>query len=245
MAGIEKNLDVQWFRQQTLFFCGPAVAQMFLSFLKITVSQQDLWTDITNNTGGTRPPDAPATGHEFPQQVCDNCNPSSSNPGRWECWDTTPDALGTVVATRGKIGLAARYASRFDEGVEMLIDSLDRTPQAPAFATVNLINHWVLVKGYLRDDFTSTSAPVQTVGRYNLNGLYIHDPQEEDEVERVKLVTVNGWRSKFGLIGCGPHIDTYPVVITTAPMAAFVRYAAFLVAVVLLYYFWKWWSSGG
>jgi len=244
VAGTEKNLNVPWFHQQTLYFCGPAVAQMFLGYINVNVSQPDLWTDITSNSGGTRPADAPPTDHDFPQQVCDNCDPSSSDPERWECWDTTPEALSATVAARGGVPLNARYVSRFEEGVEMLIDSLDRTPEVPAFATIHLINHWVLVKGYLRDDFTSTQAPVQTVGRYNLNGLYIHDPKEWDPVERVKLVTVAGWRGKFGLVGCGDHIDTHPIVIPAARLAAWVPFAAILFALWLLYLVLKWWFGG-
>jgi hypothetical protein len=245
MPGIEKNLDVHWFRQETLYFCGPAVAQMFLDFFKVSVSQADLWSDITNKTGGTRPPDAPPTDHDFPQQVCDNCNPNSNDPGRWQCWDTTPEALSATVASRGKVALDAHYAATFDQGVEMLIDSLDRTPEVPAFATIDLINHWVLVKGYVRDDFSSTEAPVQPVGRYNLNGLYIHDPQQLDEEERVRLVTVNDWRGKFGLIGCGAHIDTHPIVVGVAPrLAAWVPFAAVLAGLVLLYLIWKWYVGG-
>lgn len=243
MAGAEKNLNVTWQRQQTLYFCGPAVAQMFLDFVKVNVTQPDLWTDIQNNTGGSRPPDAPATDHDFPTQVCNDCNPGSTDPNRWQCWDTTPEALSATVAARGSVGLAARYPSRFDAGVEMLIDSLDRTPEVPAFATTYLINHWVLVKGYLRDDMTSQEAPVQDVGRFKLNGLYILDPQETDADERVKLVTVNGWRSKFGLIDCGQHQGTYPIVITAARLAMWVPFVLILV-VLLIYWWWRWYVGG-
>lgn len=243
MAGVEKNLNLTWQRQQTLYFCGPAVAQMFLEFVKVNVTQPDLWTDIQNNTGGSRPPDAPATDHDFPTQVCNDCNPGSTDPNRWQCWDTTPEALSATVAARGSVGLAARYPSRFDAGVEMLIDSLDGTPEVPAFATTYSINHWVLVKGYLRDDMTSQEAPAQDVGRFKLNGLYILDPQETDADQRVKLVTVNGWRSKFGLIACDQHQGTYPIVITAARLAVWVPFVLILV-VLLLYWWWRWYVGG-
>lgn len=243
MAGVEKNLNVNWQRQQTLYFCGPAVAQMFLDFVKVTVTQPDLWTDIQNNTGGSRPSDAPATDHDFPTQVCNDCNPGSTDPNRWQCWDTTPDALSATVAARGSVGLEARYPARFDDGVEMLIDSLDRTPEVPAFATTYLINHWVLVKGYLRDDTASQEAPIQNVGRYKLNGLYVLDPQETDADERVKLVTVNGWRSRFGLIACDQHQGTYPIVVTAARLAVWVPFVVILV-VAILYWWWTWYVAG-
>jgi hypothetical protein len=245
VAGIEKNLNVPWQPQRTLHFCGPAVAQMFLDFVNVGVSQADLWNDITNKTVGSRPPDAPPTDHAFPQQVCDSCDLNSTDPERWQCWDTTPEALSATVAARAGVALDARYVSTFDQGVEMLIDSLDRTPEVPAFATIHLINHWVLVKGYVRDDFASTEAPARQVGRYNLNGLYIHDPQELDEDERVRLVTVNDWRGKFGLVGCGAHIDTHPIVVVgTARLATWIPSAAALLLLLLLYLIWKWFVGG-
>lgn len=245
MPGIEKNLNVQWFPQQTLFFCGPAVAQMFLDFIKVPVSQADLWTDIKNNTGGTRPPDALPGDHDFPEQVCDDCNPASNDPKRWQCWDATPEALSATVAKWGNVGLDARYVSTFDQGVEMLIDSLDQTPEVPAFATIHLINHWVLVKGYLRDDSASTAAPIQTIGRYNLNGLYILDPLELDGVARIRLVTVNDWRGKFGLIDCGAHQDTHPIVVSgTRPLAPWVWVATAVSGLLLLYLIWLWLAGG-
>ena len=241
MAAIERNPDVHYFRQERLYFCGPAVAQMFLDVTKVVASQENLWTDIKSKTSGARPPDAPATDHDFPEQVCDNCNPSSSDPLRWQCWDTTPEALGAAVEALGNIPLDARYVSSFDEGVEMLIDSLDRTPEVPAFATTYLVNHWVLITGYLRDDFASTAAPATTVGRYNLNGLYIRDPQELDAEARVRLVTVAGWRGKFGLVDCGAHTDMYPIVVHgTRRMAAWVPIAALVPGLWLLYLIWKW-----
>lgn len=243
MAGTQKNLNVTWQRQQTLYFCGPAVAQMFLDFVKVSATQPDLWTDIQNNTGGSRPSDAPTTDHDFPTQVCDNCDRTSTDPERWKCWNTTPEALSTTVAARGGVDLAARYPSTFDQGVEMLIDSLDRTPEVPAFATITLLNHWVLVNGYLRDCATSQAAPLQTVGHYKLNGIYILDPQQEDADERVKLVTVNGWRSNFGLIACDTHQGTYPIVVTVARMAAWVPFV--LMLVVGLIAFWLWYLYVG
>lgn len=238
MAGLEKNLDVHWFGQKTLFFCGPAVAQMFLDYVKVTATQEDLWTDIKSKSGGTRPADAPKSDHAFPEQVCDTCDPASTDPDRWLCWDTTPEALSATVAGRGNVALGARYAATFVPGVEMLIDSLDLTPDAPAFATTYLFNHWILVTGYIRDDFASTTAPIMTVGRYNLNGFYIRDPFDREGVDHVRFVPAGAWQQQFGLVACGPHIDTYPIVIRTVAMAAWVRFV--LIVVLALSAFWLW-----
>jgi hypothetical protein len=214
VAGVENRQPVEWLKQERLYFCGPAVAQMFLNFFGVGVSQPDLWTDIQYNSGGTRPPDAPATDHDFPQQVCENCN--GTTPPQWECWDTTPEALQKTVAARwGNAPLAGHYPGTFDEGVGLLIESLDRTPAIPSFATIQLVNHWVLVNGYLRDDFTSVEFPPQKVGKYNLNGVYILDPLQEDDVQRVRLVAVNDWRAQFGSIACAmsKNVDKYPVIV--------------------------------
>jgi hypothetical protein len=71
------------------------------------------------------------------------------------------------------------------------------------------------VRGYLRDDLTSVEFPPQKVGNYNLNGVYILDPLQEDEVQRVKLVAVNDWRAQFGSIACATskNVDKYPVIV--------------------------------
>jgi hypothetical protein len=225
---------VQWFEQETLFYCGPAVAQMFLDYFKVVVTQDRLWNDIKSNSGGVRPADAPPSDHAFPEQVCDNCELNDKKPPVWECWDTTPEALRTTVIAHGNIGLSAQYPSTFDDGVVKLIESLDLPQAVPPFATIYLVNHWVLVDGYRRDDETSVEAPAVTVGKYRLNGLYILDPQELDAVERVRLVTVQDWRTKFGLVPCGPHTDTYPVVVGGggARLAARARTALFFLVLL-------------
>ena len=124
MSGVQKILDVGWYSQEKSFFCGPAVAQMFLGFFGVAASQPDLWSDITNNTGGNRPPDAPPTDHDFPQQVCDNCEVDPTKPPQWECWDTTPEVLRTIVMARADVPLGTHYSNTFVAGVERLIQSL-------------------------------------------------------------------------------------------------------------------------
>lgn len=236
MAGLEKHLNVPWYGQATLYFCGPAVAQMFLEFFGVIVSQPDLWEDIKNNSGGSRPPDAPSSGHEFPEQVCDNCEPNPALPPKWECWDTTPEALKkTIEARKSGVALRVRYSSLFDDATSALIESLDRSSEIPPLATLSLVNHWVLVNGYLRDDSASIEMPPVTVGKYNLNGLYILDPQQPDPDVRVKLISTNDWRAQFGLIGCGPLQDRYPVVVGENPRIA---WWVWLMAVFVLIVVW-------
>ena len=247
MAGVETLLDVEWFGQEELYFCGPAVAQMFLGYFKVAVSQDDLWTDVTNNTGGNRPASAPSTGHDFPQQVCHNCEVNTTRPPDWVCWDTTPEALQRVVNARtSTVSLAVQYPSTFDQGVEMLIESLDRAPAVPPFATTTLLNHWVLVNGYMRDDFTATEAPAVQVGKYYLNGIYILDPLQLDAAQRVRLVAVRDWRAQFGSIACAsdPNVNKHPIVVGGGlKLAAWAHPWRFAVITLILILLWFWWIS--
>jgi hypothetical protein len=243
MAGTEKILPVTWFEQETTYFCGPAVAEMFLDAFTISASQAELWTDIKNNTGGHRPKDAPASESAFDEQVCDNCN--GANPPVWTCWSTTPEALQRTISARtNKVALAVHYPRDFYKGVEMLIDSIESLG-VPAFATTNTINHWVLVHGYLRDD-SAIGLPPEQVGKYNLNGVYVLDPQQTDEQERVKLVAMRDWHRQFGLIACAssPNLDGYPVV--AAEISKFTKwfYVATLGCMALIVWFlWKWFAG--
>jgi hypothetical protein len=216
---------------------------MFLDYVKVSETQESLWQKIVSNTVGIRPSDAPASDHAFPNQVCDNCNPQSTDPERWKCWDTTPEALSETVSSLGNVALAPRYATSFASGVEMLIGTLDQTPETPAFATVQLVNHWVLITGYRRDDFASTTFPIMSVGGYNLNGLYIRDPQQTETVDHFSLVPIRTWQTDFGLVQCGDHIDTRPVVIGVRRLAAWVPFVAAFTGGVFLYAIWKWWWS--
>jgi hypothetical protein len=223
MPPIEKYLPVPWFEQQTLDFCGPAVAQMFLQYRGVTATQTALWSEIQGSSAGTGsgPPVK-----DFPSQVCDDCGHDPRGHTIWRSWNTTPEALQqTVQARLPAVPLAVKYPDQFDKGTEMLVRSLDRNPDVPPFATVYAINHWVIVVGYLRDDLASTAFPPVAIGPYQLNGLYILDPQEDPRAQRVRLVAIGSagagasppWSEQFGLITCGPHIDCYPVVVASDP----------------------------
>lgn len=242
MPGIEKILAVEWYKQEKLYYCGPAVAQMFLKYFSVALTQDVLWADIkanSNGTGSSNPPSAD-TDPDFPTQVCDNCN--GANPPVWTCWNCTPEALRTTVAGHtAKAALAVRYLDTFDDGVTELIESLDRSPAVPPFATITSVNHWSLVIGYLQNDLTSTQFPVEQVGKYKLNGLYVLDPQSAAAADTFKLVPVLKWRQNFGLIACAsdPNLDRYPVVVGTDSNPAWWVFGLGVVFIVLL--LWLWW----
>lgn len=244
MAGIEKQLGVDWLKQEKLYYCGPAVAQMFLKYFGVAVTQDALWADIkanSNGTGSSNPPSA-ATDPNFPTQVCDNCDGAS--PPVWTCWNCTPDALRkTVAGHTAKATLAGRYPSTFAEGVTELIESIDRTPGVPPFATITSMNHWVLVTGYLQNDMSSVGLPVEQVGTYKLNGLYLCDPQSESAADSFKLVTVADWHEQFGLIACAsdPNLDRYPVLVGTELYPKWLMFV--LAALFMLLLLWLWYRA--
>lgn len=241
MAGIEKTLAVDWLVQEKLYYCGPAVAQMFLKHLGVAVSQDDLWADIKANStgsGSTNPPSGD-TDPVFPNQVCDNCD--GLNPPVWTCWNTTPDALQkTVMGRTTKATLAIHYPTTFEDGVTELIESIDRSPGVPPFATISSVNHWVVVGGYLQNDVTSTEFPVEQVGKYKLNALYLLDPQSAPPVDSFRMVKISDWHAQFGLIACAsdPNVDRYPVVVGTNFNLHWVAIVLSMLFLALLLWLW-------
>ena len=219
MAGVEKVLPVQWVPQDTIYYCGPAVAHMFLKRFAIDASQQDLWNDIKNNTGGHRPKSAPVenTDPAFATQLCINCD--GADPPEWKCWNTTPEALQKTLRDRAPhVAMKVRYPGTADDGMELLVDTIDHPDGIPALATETSQHHWVVVSGYMRDDATSTEFPAQQVGKYLLNGLYVVDSNGATEANRFSFKTVNAWREDFGAIGCAKHEQNnrYPVIVAAA-----------------------------
>ena len=246
MAGIEKLLAVDWFAQEKLYYCGPAVAQMFLNHFGLAVSQDDLWADIkanSNGSGSSNPPSS-NTDPDFPKQVCENCD--GVNPPVWTCWNATPAALQkTVMGRTSKATLDMHYPLTFEEGVTHLIESIDRSPGVPPFATITSVNHWVVVSGYLQNDLTSTAFPAEQIGKYKLNGLYLRDPQSAGTPDSFKLVSVAAWHEQFGLIACAssPNVDRYPVVVgTDAKNNSWWVVGAVAVALLLLF-IWLWYQA--
>ena len=241
MAGIEKLLAVDWLKQEKLYYCGPAAVQMFLKYFGVAVTQDILWADIkanSNGAGSSNPPSA-AMDPDFPTQVCENCD--DARPPVWTCWNSTPDALRqTAAGHTAKATLAIRYPSTFEQGVTELIESIDRSPGVPPFATLTSMNHWVIVAGYLQNDMSSGEFPAKPVGTYMLNGLYVLDPEGESATDAFKLMTVAAWQEQFGLIACAsdPNLDRYPVVVGTDVLPKWVMFILVALFVVLLYWLW-------
>ena len=242
MPGIEKLLPVAWLKQGTLYYCGPAVAQMFLKYFGVAVTQDVLWAEIKANSNGSGSPNPPGADSDpdFPTQVCENCD--GANPPVWTCWNSTPDALQkTISAHTAKATLATRYASTFEEGVTELIQSIDRSPGVPPIATITSMNHWVIACGYLQNDVTSVEFPVEQVGTYKLNGLYVLDPQAQLVADSFKLITVGEWHQQFGLIGCAsnPNLDRYPVMVGTDLYPKWLLYVVLALFIVLAFWLWS------
>jgi hypothetical protein len=245
MPGIEKILAVDWFAQEKLYYCGPAVAQMFLKHFGVAVSQDDLWAYIKSNSDGSGSPNPPGAGSDpdFPKQVCENCD--GTNPPEWTCWNTTPGALQkTVKGQTAKATLAIRYPGTFEEGVTQLIESIDRSPAVPPFATIGSVNHWIVVNGYIQNDVTSTQFPVEQIGSYKLNALYLLDPQSAGSTGSFKLVSVGAWRQQFGLIACtsDPNLDRYPVVVGTDRKKSWVVWTV-SATLLLVIIWWLWYMA--
>jgi hypothetical protein len=242
MPGVEKVLPIDWVAQQNNYYCGPAVAHMFLKYFDVNVSQDSLWKDIKDNTQGTRPPGAPVGDPNFDTQVCFNCD--GLTPPVWTCWSTTPEALQLTLQNRKpRATTEVRYPLTADSGIQQLIQSIDHPAGVPAIATETSMSHWVVVNGYLRDDASSKEFPPQQVGGYLLNALYVVDPDGVAGADRFGFKTVNAWRADFGAIGCdaNPHSNGYPIVVAVAPVAK--RLSGVLLATLafsMFALFWVW-----
>lgn len=233
---IEEIVPVTWKGQDTPDFCGPAVAQMFLGWLNIPVAQSDLWTEIQANSDGKG--NGPIT---FPGQVCINCG--TAHVPAWRCWKTTAEALEKTIELRApSTRLATEYAATYEAGLARLIDSLELTPRVPPLATLYTINHWVVVNGYRREDLGSIAFPPVTAGKYHVNGVYILDPLQEDQQQRVRLIAASAsvgsanWSEMFGLIPCGDHVDERPMIVGQ-PVSSWVKWILIIVIWLLL----LWW----
>jgi len=120
---------------------------MILGWLEVkSVSQDALWEDIQNKSGGVRPVDAPSSPSEFETQVCYWCD-------GWTCWDTTPEALTATINAYRAQAVRLSYVNTFNDGMDALVDSISATAPVPIAATILGVNHWVVVRGFrLNDD---------------------------------------------------------------------------------------------
>jgi hypothetical protein len=197
VAANEKKLAVPFHKQQTTYYCGPACIQMILEFFGVRDLTQDaLWADVQNNTGGVRPPDAPEDEGAFDRQVCYFC-------GAWRCWYTTPEALTATVNQYRRRATTRSYLDTSDQGTEAIRTSIDS--DCPAAAVIYGFNHWVIVNGYRFDTKRGAGYPIQ--------GFYVLDPQEPlGKGGMSRLVTIDDWLGVFASMDCGPHTNKYPLV---------------------------------
>jgi hypothetical protein len=206
----EVYVPVQWIEQETLFYCGPAVAEMILRAHGAgppsppPTWQDRLWEDVQDSTGAVRPKNAgpgTATSPPFPTQKCEKC---PSDP-TWHCWSTTPDALVKVLNMhQGLVRYAATGYSGEKAATASVLDALDAG--LPSAVLVFGWQHWVVVRGYIHDDPGACDVP----GRV-LDGVFIRDPQVNAPMQ---YVTCDKWHDDYlRVVPCGDHENTYVVVI--------------------------------
>jgi len=237
----ETVLDVQWSQQGNDYFCGPAVAEMYLRFaIKIAgttapvPTQAKLWELIKMKSPSKRPAGAPAGVPSYKKQHCDDCGvDQATGKTIWRCWSTSPAGLRVAIDGYAPptYGVEEQYPSTFDAGINLLMAALDGNPKLPAIATKYAINHWVIVNGYRRDQTDDPNLPAVQAGTYQLNGVYIQDPLETDAVARVRLITAAAWRSDYGIISCGLNAGNYPTVVADHAPAVLTKA-------------WPWWVLG-
>lgn len=218
-------LNVDWSKQATETFCGPATAHMYLRY-------------ALSASGSTTPlPDQNALWAAISKtQRCDLCG---TDPQTGEtvlrCWDTSPEALRDAVNSFAPAGykLSVAYTANQGAGTDALIKALETPKAMPAIATKTTTNHWMIVNGFRHGE---TDPPPQTVGGYQLNGMYVQDPNIADANERLQLVSTARWLANFGIIPCGPDVDTYPVLTRVEVKAK--PWLIFVVIVVLFAFLW-------
>jgi hypothetical protein len=204
-------IPVEWVKQETLFFCGPAVAQMILTALKVPTPsvpptwQEQVYAYIKVNTNKTRPRSAPDTveAPKFTEQFCERCH--ASDP--YTCWNTTPNVLKRYLndnqsATVYSVAVRANEETATDA----LCDTLDKG--FPAVALVYGWTHWVVVDGYQHGEPGS----FHTSGR-DLNGVYIRDP---DAPSSVHFIPWSDWETQYlKKVPCGQYQGKFVVIRTS------------------------------
>ena len=194
----DKFVAVTFAKQETLFFCGPAAAQMALSALGVASPatppswQSQLWDYIKANTGATRPASAPSepTAPPFPTQKCEWCT-------QWKCWSTTPAVLTQLLNTsQGVAQFSISTHVIEDTATGVMLDTLD--DNVPGVALVYGWNHWVVVDGYRHSEPGSHAV----AGRH-LNGVYIRDPEGTANVHYLDWIE---WRDTYlSFVPCGAY----------------------------------------
>lgn len=204
----EVIVPVTWARQETQFYCGPAVAQMMLGALGVATPpspptwQDRLWTLVQSVTNETRPANAgPGTSSApaFPEQLCERC---PSTPG-YTCWATSPGALERLLNGQQSAALYSVSTNGSDSAAtSATLDVVDRGLPGPVL--VWGWQHWVIVDGYRHSEPDAWPLP----GR-NLNGVYLRNPQ----VPGMLYVHWEAWKDDYlSFIPCGQYSNTIVVL---------------------------------
>jgi hypothetical protein len=207
----DTNLGVQPVQQETTYYCGPAAAEMVLTFLGVARPPgKKSWQDqirnyIEKNTNAKRPslkeapdsPDNPA----FKEQKCDLCD------GEYECWASTPNVLKNLLNANQSVTVykVAKYNTE-RSATDAMLDNVDSG--RPAIALVEGSQHYVVIDGYRHDEAGSES----TFGR-NLNGVWFCDPL--DGTLHYKDFSV--WEGSYLYwVPCGTYLDKIVVIRATS-----------------------------
>ena len=204
----EVTVPVTWVHQETLYYCGPAVAQMMLAAIGVVKPpspptwQDRLWTIIQSVTDETRPSNAgPGTpsAPEFQEQLCEKCASTSG----YTCWATTPGALErTLNGQQGSAHYSVSTTGSDSAATIATLDVLDRG--LPGLALVWGWQHWVVVDGYRHSGPDAWALP----GR-NLNGMFLRNPQ----VPGMLYVDWQVWKDDYlNFVPCGQYGNTIVVL---------------------------------
>jgi hypothetical protein len=175
-------------KQETDFYCGPAVAQMTLTGLGVVRTQNGLWDKIQD---------------EFQNQGLAECEPCGVVP--CSPWATRPEALQAVMdrLTGVQIKLVSNASvAPTDHAIVWSV-----TNDVAACALVLGWRHWVVVYGYKVDRVPANAADTG----YVLDGFHVRDPAQAEPATR--WVTAAHWRSAY-LTGvpCGKFTGRFVAV---------------------------------
>ena len=204
----EVTVPVTWVEQETLYYCGPAVAQMTLAALGVASPpipptwQDQLWAIIQTVTDEVRPSNAGPNADSappFPEQLCEKCTGIAG----YSCWSTSPGALERLLNGQQAVAsYAAETKGSEDDATITLLDTIDRG--IPGIALVRGWQHWVVVDGY-----THSGPDPWPVGGRNVNGVYLQNPQ----VAGVHYVDWRKWKDDYlRFVPCGQYANTMVVL---------------------------------
>lgn len=199
------DVGVPFVKQETLFYCGPAVVEMVLRTLKAASPatpptwQDQLWDLVKANTGASRPASAPSSPSSpaFPTQKCEMC------AGAWSCWSTTPGVLEYLLNTgQGSAIYAISQHVTEAAATAALLDALDAN--LPGVALVRGWQHWLVVDGYRHSEPNGWAVAGRSV-----NGVFIRDPLD---VAATHYIKTSKWRSDYlRFVPCGAYQNTFVV----------------------------------